>query len=87
MKCQAIKRISHNTSVDVSKAAIKITPYYTTLKEKLKSLSNLAVPTRVIIPESKLALVPQTTWFFTSKQNPRPFWSGYMQHLNQLHYL
>ena len=80
---EVIKRLKHNTACDYTEA-INILPYHGSshqglLKLNFKSIKDLQTKT-IGAPEMNLDLLWQTAWLFSSKENPRPNWSGFMQH-------
>ena len=79
----AIKRLKHKQFTGFVDA-VDIVPSHGSshlglLKLKFKPIKDLA-STILQSSEMNLDLLWQTAWFLTSKESPRPKWSGFMQH-------
>ena len=79
----AIKRLKHKQFTGFVDA-VDIVPFHGSsqhglLKLRFKPIKDLA-STILQSPEMNLDLLWQTAWFLTSKESPRPNWSGLMQH-------
>ena len=85
LKYDAIKRLKHNNKVDLSASSVKITlndgpSFHGLSKVKLRPIKNLTLQT-MHAPERNLDLLWHASWFFASRNNHRPNWSGYMMHV------
>ena len=80
---QSIKRLKPGT-VSSCTNSVDILPYCGSsfnglLKFIFKPVTELDT-TSPLVQEMNIDLVWQAAWFFTSKENPRPNWSGFMQY-------
>lgn len=89
-KIQSIKRLKHKTS-SVFANAVEIIPYHGShthglLELNFKPFKDLALA-KCFAPELNFDLLWQVAWFFASKENPRPNWSGFMQQTTCSNYI
>ena len=83
---QSIKRLKHGTLFSCTNS-VEILTYSGSSFNGLRNyifrpVTELAT-TVLFAGEMNMDLVWQAAWFFTSKENPRPNWSGFMQYTTQ----
>ena len=80
---QSIKRLKHGTLFSCANS-VEILPYsgssFNGLRNYIFRPVTELVTTVLFAGEMNMDLVWQAAWFFTSKEDPRPRWSGFMQY-------